>query len=173
MLDFLKTLFRPQGSGATAKERLRLVLLSDHLSLAPDMIESLKADLFAVLSRYVEIDSQQAEVTFEHRDREVAMLASVPILRVLERPLAAVPDVVAEAHVAAVTPLASAEPVAETLPELDATPRSGNGSSNGVANATSGGSRARRRRRKNAAAGANGKPKASPDAMPQVFGSQA
>ena len=38
MLDFLKSLFKPQGSGATAKERLRLVLLSDHLSLAPDPI---------------------------------------------------------------------------------------------------------------------------------------
>jgi len=82
MLDFLKSLFKPQGSSATAKERLRLVLLSDHLSLAPETIDALKADLFDVFSRYFEYDAKQAEVTFDHREREVAMLASVPILRV-------------------------------------------------------------------------------------------
>ena len=78
--DFFKPFFRREGSGATARERLRLVLLSDHLSLAPDVVDALKAELFAVLSKYVDIDPQHAEVTFEMREREVAMLASVPIL---------------------------------------------------------------------------------------------
>jgi len=86
VFDFFKTLFKPTPpSGATAKERLRLVLLSDHLSLAPDVIESLKRDLLEVISRYVEIDSNHADVTFEHREREVAMLASIPITGVRER----------------------------------------------------------------------------------------
>jgi len=87
VLDFLKALFKPApSSGETAKERLRLVLLSDHLSLAPDVIESLKRDLLAVISRYVEFDSANADVSFEQREREVAMLASVPITAVRERP---------------------------------------------------------------------------------------
>jgi cell division topological specificity factor len=80
--DFFKPFFRREGSGATAKERLRLVLLSDHLSLAPDVVDALKAELFAVLSKYVDIDPEHAEVSFEMREREVAMLASVPILAV-------------------------------------------------------------------------------------------
>ncbi len=80
MIDFFNKFFRPAPpSGATAKERLRLVLLSDHLSLAPDVVESLKRDLLAVISRYVEIDPAQADVTFERRDHDVAMLASIPI----------------------------------------------------------------------------------------------
>jgi cell division topological specificity factor len=89
MIDFFKRIFgiQPPASGATAKERLRLVLLSDHLSLAPDVIESLKRDLLEVISRYVEIDESHADVTFEHRDREIAMLASVPIRAVLGRTL--------------------------------------------------------------------------------------
>ena len=87
MLDFFKTLFRPEPpSSTTAKERLRLVLLSDHLSLAPDVVASLKRDLLEVISRYVEIDPAHADVTFEQRDREVAMLASIPITGVRERP---------------------------------------------------------------------------------------
>jgi len=86
MLNFLKSLFMPPPpSGALAKERLRLVLLSDHLSLAPDVVENLKRDLLEVISRYVEIDSENADVTFEHREREVAMLASIPITGVRER----------------------------------------------------------------------------------------
>jgi cell division topological specificity factor len=87
VLDFFKSLFRPApASGETAKERLRLVLLSDHLSLAPDVVESLKRDLLDVISRYVEIDFNNADVTFEQRDREVAMLANIPITAVRERP---------------------------------------------------------------------------------------
>lgn len=87
MFDFLKSLFKPApSSGETAKERLRLVLLSDHLSLAPEVIESLKRDLLEVISRYLEIDSEHADVTFEQREREVAMLASIPITAVRDRP---------------------------------------------------------------------------------------
>jgi cell division topological specificity factor len=80
--EFFKSLFGREGSGATARERLRFVLLSDHLALAPDVIEALKAELLEVISRYVDIDAEQAEVSFEQRERELAMLASVPIIAV-------------------------------------------------------------------------------------------
>ncbi len=39
MIEFLRRLFGHHGSSATAKERLRLVLMTDHLELAPEMIE--------------------------------------------------------------------------------------------------------------------------------------
>lgn len=82
MLGFLKSLFQPQSSSEAAKERLRVVLLSDHLSLAPEVVELLKADLLAVMSKYVEIDERNAEVTFEQRESDFALSASVPILSV-------------------------------------------------------------------------------------------
>lgn len=80
--EFFKSLFPRERSGATARERLRLVLLSDHLALAPDVVEALKADLLEVISRYVDIDPALADVSFEQREREIAMLASVPIVGV-------------------------------------------------------------------------------------------
>ncbi|GAC1311682.1 MAG: hypothetical protein NVS2B3_14660 [Vulcanimicrobiaceae bacterium] len=87
MFEFLKSLFNPAPpSGATAKERLRVVLLSDHLSLAPEVVASLKKDLLAVISRYVTIDPAHADVSFEHRDNEISMLANIPITGVRERP---------------------------------------------------------------------------------------
>jgi hypothetical protein len=42
MIDFLKRLFGQSGSSTTAKERLRLVLMTDHLELSPELIEAMK-----------------------------------------------------------------------------------------------------------------------------------
>ncbi|MGA9273264.1 MAG: cell division topological specificity factor MinE, partial [Candidatus Cybelea sp.] len=82
MIEFLKRLFGQPGSSATAKERLRLVLMTDHLELAPEMIEKLKKDLVDVISRFVEVDRDRIDVTFERQDATLAMLANIPILSV-------------------------------------------------------------------------------------------
>ena len=82
MIEFLKRLFGHPGSSSTAKERLRLVLMTDHLELAPDMIDAMKRDLVDVISRYVEVDREQIDVTFERQDSTLAMLANIPILSV-------------------------------------------------------------------------------------------
>lgn len=82
MIEFFQKLFGRQPSGETAKERLRLVLMSDHLSLAPDMIDRMKADLVDVISRYVEVDRDKIDVHFEHQEKALAMLANIPILGV-------------------------------------------------------------------------------------------
>lgn len=80
MIELFNRLFGRQPSSATAKERLRLVLLSDHLSLAPELVDELKRELVDVISRYVEVDRSKIEVNFEQQDRAVAMLANIPIL---------------------------------------------------------------------------------------------
>ena len=82
MIEFLKRLFGHQGSSATAKERLRLVLMTDHLELSAEMIEMMKRDLVDLISRYVEVDRERIDVTFERQDRTLAMLANIPILAV-------------------------------------------------------------------------------------------
>jgi len=89
MIDFLKKLFGQSSSSSTAKERLRLVLMTDHLALAPEIIEQMKHDLVAVISRYVEVDHDKIEVNFEQQDKALAMLANIPILSV-NRPNVAV-----------------------------------------------------------------------------------
>jgi cell division topological specificity factor len=82
MIEFLKRLFSQPSSSTTARERLRLVLMSDHLSLAPEMVEQMKCDLVDVISKYVEVDRSRIEVNFEEHDRALAMLANIPILSV-------------------------------------------------------------------------------------------
>jgi len=82
VIEFLKKLFGQSGSSATAKERLRLVLMTDHLELAPELIEAMKRDLVDVISRHVEVDRDKIEVNFERQDSALAMLANIPILSV-------------------------------------------------------------------------------------------
>lgn len=82
MIDFLKKLFGTPGSSSTAKERLRLVLMSDHLSLAPEMVEAMKRDFIDVIAKYVQVDRDKIEINFEQQDKALAMLANVPILAV-------------------------------------------------------------------------------------------
>jgi cell division topological specificity factor len=82
VIDFLKRLFGQSGSSTTAKERLRLVLMTDHLELSPELIEAMKRDLVDVISRHVEVDRDRIEVNFERQESALAMLANIPILSV-------------------------------------------------------------------------------------------
>jgi len=82
MIEFFRKLFAPTNSSQTAKERLRLVLMTDHLSLAPEMIEQMKRDFIDVIAKYVEVDRDKIEINFEQQDKALAMLANVPILAV-------------------------------------------------------------------------------------------
>lgn len=85
MIEWVKKLLGQSNSGATAKERLRLVLMTDHLALAPELIDQMKRDLVEVISRYVEVDQEKVEVNFEREDKALAMLANIPI-RAVNRP---------------------------------------------------------------------------------------
>jgi cell division topological specificity factor len=82
MIEWVKKVFGGHNSSSTAKERLRLVLMTDHLALAPEIIENMKRDLIDVISRYVEVDRDKIEVNFEQQDKALAMLANIPILSV-------------------------------------------------------------------------------------------
>jgi cell division topological specificity factor len=83
VIEFLKKLFgSAPPSSSTAKERLRLVLMTDHLALSPELIDQMKRDLVDVISRYVEVDREKIEVNFEQQDKALAMLANIPIISV-------------------------------------------------------------------------------------------
>ncbi|NNN00134.1 MAG: cell division topological specificity factor MinE [Candidatus Eremiobacteraeota bacterium] len=109
MIDFFKRLFGPSDSGATAKQRLQLVLMTDHLALAPEMIDAMKRELVEVISRYVEVDREKVEVDFERHDHALAMMANVPILGVA-RPSERAPEPLEPAQPVAAQPAAAGAP---------------------------------------------------------------
>ena|SRR5579864_2217326 len=80
MLDFLTKFFRrEESSKSLAKERLRLVLMADRVSLAPDTFDAMKGEMLGVLQRYLEIDEQGLDVHFENAERRFVLLANIPV----------------------------------------------------------------------------------------------
>ena len=46
--------FRKKSSSNVAKDRLKMVLVSDRANCSPDIMEQIKNDIIHVLSKYVE-----------------------------------------------------------------------------------------------------------------------
>jgi cell division topological specificity factor len=80
--SFIDRLLGRQNSRSTAKDRLRLVLLHDRTDIPGAMLEQMRLDMIAVLSKYVEIDQDSLEVNLEKEDGSVALVASIPIRKV-------------------------------------------------------------------------------------------
>lgn len=73
------SLFRKSNSGEVARERLRVVLMQDRMSLSPHIVEKMKEDLVDALSRYMDVDRGRIEVEWRRNDGEPALVASVPV----------------------------------------------------------------------------------------------
>jgi len=99
MTSFLDRLFgrSNQGSGSKAKERLQVVLIHDRFSLPPEKMRELKAEILAVISKYVQIDHDSVDISLEQRGRRTSQIrAEIPFIagRKISDPDEDVPDFV-------------------------------------------------------------------------------
>lgn len=70
---------REASSGMVAKERLRLVLAHDRANISPALLDTLKDEIIAVISRHVAIDADGVQVTFTQTARESRLVADIPL----------------------------------------------------------------------------------------------
>ena len=83
-MRFLDTLFgrRPQTSSSVAKERLLTVLVHDRVKLTPDMMDALREELIAVISKYVDIaDLSAIDVSLLRGESSDHLKADIPVRR--------------------------------------------------------------------------------------------
>ena len=67
--------------GELAKERLKVVLVQDRIKLNPDLLDLIRADLLAAISRRLEVDEQNIEISLAREARWDKLYANVPIKR--------------------------------------------------------------------------------------------
>ncbi len=67
-------------SGAIAKERLQLVLVHDRVKLSPELLEILKSEIIAVISKHVMIDTDAMEIKLTQGRGRQQLTADIPIV---------------------------------------------------------------------------------------------
>ncbi len=63
----------------TAKQRLQLVLVHDRNQIEPGMLEVIKDEIIAVISKHIEIDRAGVQVNFTESERESKLVADIPL----------------------------------------------------------------------------------------------
>ena len=58
----LMDLFKKKSSGDVAKDRLKLLLVSDRANCAPEVMEMIKNDIIEVISKYMDIDTEGIDI---------------------------------------------------------------------------------------------------------------
>lgn len=77
--------FRKKTSSNVAKDRLKLVLVSDRANCSPEVMEQMKNDIINVISKYVEIDTEGLDIKITQTESEgnngtvPALFANIPI----------------------------------------------------------------------------------------------
>jgi cell division topological specificity factor len=99
IIELLEKLFprlADQNSRQDVKQRLKLVLAHDRTDMPPDMVDAMRKEIMAVVSRYVELDHEGMEISLENNQRTTALIANFPIRRILpaeEQPVKDDPNV--------------------------------------------------------------------------------
>ncbi|HVK77883.1 MAG TPA: cell division topological specificity factor MinE [Kofleriaceae bacterium] len=79
MWNGIKSLLSGKSSRDVAKGRLHLVLAHDRAGLEGGRLEEMRAEIAAVIARFVPIDAEAVEIQIESRMRETQLTVSSPI----------------------------------------------------------------------------------------------
>lgn len=82
----LSNLFRRKPSREVAKDRLKILLISDRVNCSPEILEMIKKDIAEVISRYMKIDTNNMEIQISKAStrgkggKTPSIYANIPIL---------------------------------------------------------------------------------------------
>lgn len=78
-------IFKKKNSGDVAKDRLKLLLISDRANCSPEIMEMIKNDIIQVITKYMEIDAEGLDIQITQTESEgsngsvPALYANIPI----------------------------------------------------------------------------------------------
>lgn len=78
--DFMKKLFRKNGSKTTAKKRLQFALVYDRLEVSDDILKDMQNEIVAVISRYFVIDQEKLKLDITRDNDLSAIMFNTPII---------------------------------------------------------------------------------------------
>lgn len=80
----LFALLKKKNSGSVAKDRLKLLLVSDRANCSPEIMDMIKNDIVNVISKYMDIDKEGLDIQITQTKSESgesvpALFANIPI----------------------------------------------------------------------------------------------
>ena len=87
---FERLLGKKEKSGATAKQRLQMVLIHDRADVSPGLLEQIKDDIIEVIAKRLEINQDSVVVNLDQTAQESRLVAEIPLLQPNGRRRAAV-----------------------------------------------------------------------------------
>ena len=76
--------FYKRHSKTTAKDRLRVLLISDRINCSQETLELMKKDIAKVISKYMKIDTANMEIQISKQ--APVLYANIPILDLKKQP---------------------------------------------------------------------------------------
>lgn len=81
MVTFFKRKLFKRNSCKTAKDRLKILLISDRVDCSPEMIETIKCEISDVISKYMIIDKESVEIRISSKNKKSVMQSNrLPVL---------------------------------------------------------------------------------------------
>ena len=74
----MRHLFRRKTSRQIARDRLKILLISDRVNCSPELMELIKNDISKVISKYMKIDTANMEIQISKSSP--MLYANIPIL---------------------------------------------------------------------------------------------
>ena len=83
-MDFLKMFSSKTTPKEVAKDRLKLILIHDRGDLAPETLDKIRKEILEVISKYIEIEVGDVEISLSRSDDiegdgGPALIANIPI----------------------------------------------------------------------------------------------
>ena len=81
--------FKKKTSGDIAKDRLKVLLISDRINCSPHTLNLIKQDLIKSISKYMSIDEENLEIVLKKnnkrgKNKKPSLYANIPILDIHE-----------------------------------------------------------------------------------------
>ena len=82
-------IFKKKTSGSIAKDRLKILLISDRINCSPQTLNLIKQDLIHSISKYMSIDEEHVEIILKKnnkrgKNKKPSLYANIPILNIHE-----------------------------------------------------------------------------------------
>ena len=83
MIEALRKLLgKKESSGDVARRRLQLVIINDRANFSPEIMDSMRAEIVQVISKYMYIDTREMEFALENENDAMALVVNIPVVSV-------------------------------------------------------------------------------------------